>query len=105
MSIRCLTDISKDPATAPESASAAAPLRGNQLTLRFRGTSWVEVRDRNGGVVLSMTGGDGVAREVQVATPGDLTVGNAGAVDVTWRGRPLDVVTPSRGNVARIKLD
>ena len=113
------------PATAPATESAAttpatvvsaqpavvaappesSPRVGNQLALRFRGTSWVEVRDRSGGVVLSMTGSEGATREIQVATPGEVIVGNAGAVDATWRGRPIDMTALARQNVARIKLD
>ena len=92
-------------AAVPAAETIAAPVRGNQLVLRFRGTSWVEVRDRNGGVVLSMTGSEGASREIAVATPADVTIGNAAAVDATWRGRPLDVAALSRQNVARFKLD
>jgi hypothetical protein len=73
--------------------------------MRFRGTSWVEVRDRSGNVVLSMTGSDGTTREIVIAPPGEVTVGNAGVVDATWRGRSLDVMAQSRQNVARIRLD
>jgi len=90
---------------APPTQDPATAARGNQLALRFRGTSWVEVRDRSGNIVLSMTGGDGATREIQIAPPGEVTVGNAGAVDATWRGRPLDVMAQARQNVARIKLD
>ena len=91
--------------TAPAAREPAAGASGNQLALRFRGTSWVEVRDRSGNIVLSMTGGDGATREILIAPPGEVTVGNAGAVDATWRGRPLDVMAQARQNVARIKLD
>jgi cytoskeleton protein RodZ len=90
---------------APATQDPATAARGNQLALRFRGTSWVEVRDRSGNIVLSMTGGDGATREILIAPPGEVTVGNAGAVDATWRGRPLDVMAQARQNVARIKLD
>ena len=90
---------------APVTQESPAPARDNQLALRFRGTSWVEVRDRSGSVVLSMTGNDGVTRELGVAPPGEVIVGNAGAVDATWRGRPIDVMAQARQNVARIKLD
>ena len=93
------------PAAAPATREPAAGASGNQLALRFRGTSWVEVRDRSGNVVLSMTGGDGATREILIVPPGEVTVGNAGVVDATWRGRSLDVMAQSRQNVARIKLD
>jgi cytoskeleton protein RodZ len=63
-----------NPAPAPSSAVARAPAT---LTLTFRGTSWIEVRDRGGSVVLSMTGNDGASRDIAVAPPGELTVGNA----------------------------
>jgi cytoskeleton protein RodZ len=89
--------------SATQETTAAA--RSNQLALRFRGTSWVEVRDRSGNVVLSMTGSDGATREIVIAPPGEVTVGNAGVVDATWRGRSLDVMAQSRQNVARIRLD
>jgi len=91
--------------TAPATQEPAAAARGNQLALRFGGTSWVEVRDRSGNVVLSMTGSDGATREIVIAPPGEVTVGNAGVVDATWRGRSLDVMAQSRQNVARIRLD
>jgi len=92
------------PAEPAPVTAAAAPAR-NQLELRFRGTSWVEVRDRSGNIVLSMTGSEGAARDVVVASPGEIIVGNVGAVVASWRGKPLDIVAPARQNVARIKLD
>ncbi|MEO8485564.1 MAG: RodZ domain-containing protein [Betaproteobacteria bacterium] len=102
---------STQPPRAPQDAAAnpsqaSAPANGTpQLMLRFRGTSWVEVRDRSGGIVLSMTGSDGATREIAVTTPAEVTVGNAAVVDAAWRGRPLDVAALSRQNVARIRLD
>jgi len=92
-------------APAPATQETASAARGNQLALRFRGTSWVEVRDRSGNVVLSMTGSDGATREIVIAPPGEVTVGNAGVVDATWRGRSVDVMAQARQNVARIRLD
>lgn len=89
-------------APAPSSAVARAPAT---LTLTFRGTSWIEVRDRGGSVVLSMTGNDGASRDIAVAPPGELTVGNAAGLDASWRGRPLDLTPHTRQNVARVRLD
>jgi cytoskeleton protein RodZ len=89
-------------------ASAAPPAAGaarNQLAITFRGTSWIEVRDRSGVVVLSMTGASGTTRELAVTSPGELIIGNAAVVAASWRGRPLDVAANSRQNVARLRLD
>lgn len=95
------------PAAVPMPSIAATPApRGSaSLSLAFRGTSWIEVRDRNGQVVLAMTGNDGATREVSIAPGGELTVGNVAGLDVSWRGRPLDLSPHSRQNVARVRLD
>ncbi len=97
-------------ATAASSASApaaspAAQGAPNQLSVRFHGTSWIEVRDRSGNIVLSMTGNDGTSREIAIASPGEITVGNVAAVEASWRGRRLDLATQSKQNVARVRLD
>ena len=92
-------------ATAAPSASPAAQGAPNQLNVRFHGTSWIEVRDRSGNIVLSMTGNDGTSREIAIASPGEITVGNVAAVEASWRGRRLDLATQSKQNVARVRLD
>ncbi|MFO1309198.1 MAG: helix-turn-helix domain-containing protein [Burkholderiales bacterium] len=89
----------------PAPAAVPATASGNQLALRFRGTSWVEVRDRTGNVVLSMTGNDGATREIGVSPPGEIVVGNAAGVEASWRGKPLDIAAQARQNVARVRLD
>lgn len=94
------------PATpSPAGASLPAPGAPNQLSLRFLGTSWIEVRDRSGNIVLSMTGNDGTSREIAIASPGEITVGNVAAVEASWRGRRLDLAAQSKQNVARVRLD
>jgi len=95
--------------TAPAVATASPPpvAQGapNHLDVRFHGTSWIEVRDRSGSVVLSMTGNDGASRELTVAPPGEITVGNVAAVEASWRGRRLDLAAQAKQNVARARLD
>lgn len=93
------------PAPSPAAASPATQGAPNQLNLRFHGTSWVEVRDRSGNIVLSMTGNDGTSREIAIASPGEITVGNVAAVEASWRGRRLDLAAQSKQNVARVRLD
>jgi cytoskeleton protein RodZ len=88
-------------ATTPSSASAAAEA---PLVLTFRGTSWAEVKDANGHVVLQMTGGAGMTQTVNATPPLELALGNAPAVGVTFRGQPLDLSAYTRGSVARVGL-
>jgi cytoskeleton protein RodZ len=72
--------------------------------LAFRGTSWAEVKDANGRVVLQMTGGAGMTQTVNAVPPLEVALGNAPAVDVTFRGQPLDLAPYTRGSVARVGL-
>jgi cytoskeleton protein RodZ len=88
--------------TTPATASAAAGEA--RLVLTFRGTSWAEVKDAKGRVVLQMTGGAGMTQTVNAAPPLELALGNAPAVGVTFRGQPLDLAPYTRGNVARVGL-
>ena len=90
---------------AGNAARAAAPPARGQLTLAFRGTSWLEVRDRTGTVVLSMTGAAGTTHDVAVSPPGELVLGNAAAVDATWRGKSVDLASYTKQNVARVRLE
>ena len=98
---------SSAPAPAPSPAAASPATQGapHQLSLRLHGTAWIEVRDRSGNIVLSMTGNDGTSREIAVASPGEITVGNVAAVEASWRGRRLDLAAQSKQNVARVRLD
>jgi len=93
------------PASPPPAAAATPGTSRNQLGLVFRGTSWLEVRDRSGNVVLSMTGAGGTTRDLPVSPPGEVVIGNAAAVDATWRGKPLDLAPYTKQNVARVRLD
>lgn len=92
-------------AVKPSGTGAAAGAAGSAtLLLTFSGTSWVEVRDANGRLVLQMTGGPGMTQTVSAAPPLELALGNAPDVAVTFRGQLLDLAPYTRGNVARVAL-
>ena len=55
--------------------------------LAFQGTSWAEVKDANGRVILQMTGGAGMTQTVSGTPPFELALGNAPDVTVTFRGQ------------------
>ena len=107
------------PAVSPGSNASAtpeatpAPLSGNAtnpaandaaLVLSFKGTSWAEVKDANGRVILQMTGGAGMTQTVNGTPPLELSLGNAPEVAVTFRGQSLDLAPFTRGVVARVAL-
>lgn len=91
-----------NPAPANGAPGAGA---GSPLALDFHGPSWVEVRDRSGRIVLSITGAPGTRQTVSAEAPLDVIIGNAAGVGVTYKGAPVDVASQQRQNVARLKLD
>lgn len=96
------------PADAPSPpAPAASPsaMTGDMpLVFVFRGTSWIEVKDGKGAVVLSTIGYPGATHAVGGTPPLDVVLGNAEAVTVTWRGAAFDVTPYVRQNVAKFSL-
>lgn len=94
-----------DATVAPANAGAASPAANDAaLVLSFKGTSWAEVKDANGRVVLQMTGGAGMTQTVNGTPPFELSLGNAPEVAVTFRGQSLDLAPFTRGVVARVAL-
>ena len=94
-----------DAAATPAGGGAtAAKASDAALVLAFRGTSWAEVKDANGRVILQMTGGSGMTQTVNGTPPLELSLGNAPDVAVTFRGQSLDLAPFTRGVVARVAL-
>jgi cytoskeleton protein RodZ len=82
---------------------AAAPVAG-VLQLRASAESWVEVIDGRGQSLLSRVLVPGETVGLDGAMPMKLTIGNAGATEVSFRGRPVDLSGRVRDNVARLDL-
>jgi cytoskeleton protein RodZ len=85
---------------ASEPASTAAPILALRATTQ---SSWVEVRDAGNQVVLSRTLAAGETATVDGALPLRVTIGNAAATEVNFRGEPVALKT-ARDNVARLEL-
>ncbi len=85
------------PAPAPALAAAAEP---NRMVLRFKADSWVQVREKQGPVLLSRTMREG---ETWPVPNGQLllTTGNAGGVDVVIDGG----VQPALGAAGVVRRD
>lgn len=94
------------PATVPAGSepAAAAPLAG-VLQLRTAGESWIEVLDGRGQTLLSRVVQPGEAVGLDGVTPLKVTIGNATATQVSFRGKALDLAPHTRrDNVARLDL-
>lgn len=92
---------------APPLPVAAAPtaIARSSLILRFDQVSWVEVRDRNGVMLLSENVLAGSERVVNGDAPIGLALGNAEGVRVTFRGKVVDLKPHTRQKVARLSLE
>ncbi|MEP6656168.1 MAG: RodZ family helix-turn-helix domain-containing protein [Betaproteobacteria bacterium] len=86
-------------APVPTESAAIAP-----ITLTLRGSSWVEITDGSGRVVISQTLPGGETRAVPGAPPFDVVIGNAPNVVLSFRGQPIDLGPHTRQNVARLTL-
>ena len=94
-------------AVAPAAATpSSAPPSFDGLRLTFREQSWVEVTQADGRIVHSQINAAGSEQRVEGKAPLRLVIGNASAVSVDYKGKPVDLkAVTSPDNVARITLN
>ena len=94
--------------SAPPAAAAASGVEGQTasrlLQLRTTEASWVEVRDAKGVLLLSRTVLPSESVGLDGQLPLRLTIGNALATQLQFRGQAVDLSTRTRDNVARVEL-
>ena len=93
-------------AVAPE---PIVPASGSQtgedfLLVRAKGTTWVQVVDANGAVLLRRTLQGGTTTAVNGAPPLAVVVGKADLAEVEVRGKPFVMTDVSKDNVARFEV-
>ncbi len=93
---------SVDSAAAPR---AATPSRSeHRVVLNFLQDAWVEVRDRDGKVLVSKVGAAGSDVNVESDGPLSFVIGNAQFVRVSYNDRSVDLTPYIRVAVARFTL-
>ena len=92
------------PAAASPAPAAATP-GARRLQFRFDGLSWVEVKGRDGRVLLSQLNSGGTERTVEGQPPFALIIGNARFVRLAYDDRPVDLAPYVKVEVARFTLD
>jgi len=91
---------------APQEEEAPPEQTGPpEVALEFTGTTWIDVRDAKGKVVLNGEMGEGERRVLTGEPPYKLVIGNAAATRMTIGDKPFDIESRARGNVARFSLD
>lgn len=103
------------PMGAPEAVEAAAsaaapatvlkPAGSALLGVKVNAETWVEVQDARGQTLLSRKVAPGESLGLDGAVPLRLTIGNAAATQVTFRGQPVDLGANTVANVARLQLN
>jgi cytoskeleton protein RodZ len=94
------------PAPTPPAAGATATVDGPPATLALHtnAESWVEVQDSRGQTLLSRIVQPGERVGLDGALPMRLTIGNAAATLLHFRGQPVDLAANTRDNVAHLQL-
>ena len=92
-----------------KAAAAAEKLKAERaaatLRLRFKGESWVEVRDAQGKVLLSRLNLRGTEAEVAGRPPLSVIIGNAPEVQVIYNERAFPLEPHTRVAVARFTVE
>lgn len=92
---------------APKS-EAPVPVRDpaeRQVTLVFEDESWVEIRDRDGKLILWQLNLPGTRQVVSGVPPLSFVIGNAHGVRLTYGDRPVSLEPYTKTDVARMTLE
>jgi cytoskeleton protein RodZ len=96
------------PASAVSANNEAVPRKqrpARPVRLEFDEDSWVEIKDGNGKILLSMLGKQGTSQSVSGSPPFSVTIGNAKGVRVYYKDEALDLGTHADQDVARLRLE
>lgn len=91
-------------AAPPPAAGASALTPAAMLSIRVSETSWIEVQDGRGSMLLSRSVQPGESVGLDGTLPLRLTVGNAAGTQLLFRGRSVDLAAMTRDNIARLEL-
>ena len=100
------------PAAEPQAAVAApvqtpaagADTGGASLAFSATATSWVQVKDARGAVVLQKNLNAGESVQVSAALPVSVVVGRPDVTTLQVRGQAFDLPAVARGNAARFEV-
>lgn len=92
------------PASSKTPTVAALPAR-SQVAISFTQQSWVRITDREGKEIFSKTRPGGSEELAEGQPPFKIDIGNAAGVQLSYNGRPVDLVPHTKANVARLTLE
>ncbi len=86
------------------SGAAKAPAMDAEIVLRTSGKTWLEVVATDGSTLAKELLPAGAERRYAASQVRRMTIGNASAVALESRGRPVDAQANARANVARFEV-
>ncbi len=91
-------------AVAPALPMLAAAAASGAVLLRTSKASWIEAHDARGAILLSRTVLPGESVALDGTLPIRMTIGNASATRLAFRGNAIDLAPSTRDNIARVEL-
>ena len=90
---------------APAAAVTNAVKPGNStLSFTFSDTSWVEVADARGNLIVNRTFKKGETHQIEGRTPFSIVVGNAKNATMQYNNAAFDLTPHTKVSVARLRL-
>lgn len=85
----------------------AGELPGNigAIRMTFDGDSWVEVKDRDGRILLSQVNPRGSEQHIDGRPPFALVIGSSAAVRLYYKGKQVDLAPHTKVSTARLTLE
>lgn len=102
----------KQPAAAAAKAApvAVAPAKTppgvpGMIHMTFDEDCWVEIKDKDGNVLLSQINPSGSEQNINGNPPFSLVIGHASGVKLSYKGKPVDLAPYTSVEVARLTLE
>ena len=92
-------------ASAPAAADASDAPAASLLEIKVSGESWIGVVDAGGAVLMQRRLEPGEFVGLDGTPPFRVTIGNAVATQLRFRGQAVDLKAATRDNVARLQLE
>lgn len=106
-----ITTPALQPVVPPVAAAAMPPIQAvavpgrKRIEFFFDNEAWVEVKDVGGRLLMAQLHPAQSEAVLEGRPPLSLVIGNAASVRVTYDGRPIDLQSVTRQDVARITLE
>jgi cytoskeleton protein RodZ len=98
-------DATPAPAPQAQAQAPAQPQAAGKIRMEFAGESWVEIKDRDGQMLMSQLNPTGSKRVVSGKAPLSLVIGNAANVRLIYNDKPVDLKPYIQIEVARLTLE